>query len=498
FVASRVLGLGREMVIAYYYGSSPALGAYVAAFRVPDLLFQILASGAFASAFMPVFTAYIAQRRMTDAWVLASSTMNLLLILSIVLALGMALAAPLLVPIIVPGFTDPGLQQMVVNLTRIMLLTPVFFSLSSTLTAILQGRQHFVLPSVAPILYNLAIIAGAVLLSDSRGVYGLAVGVALGSMLHAFVQVPVLLRLGMRWRPIVALDHPGVREVGKLLLPRSIGLGATQIVFVAYTALASTLGAETIAALNWAWLLMMMPLGIFGMSIATAVFPTLTDHAAMARIDSLRRTLAGSLRLILFLTIPASVGLILLREPIVGLLFERGQFDARSTQLTAYALFFFAMGLYAHSIVEIVTRGFYALHDTRTPVMISLGSIVVNIALSLGLVRVFQHGGLALAMSVATTLEAMVMLTAIRNRLGGLEDDQLTRSVTRTLFASAAMAAVVLLVTVVAPIDLSPVWRRLVVVGASVVTGGLTYLAVAYFLGSQELQLLLGVLRRRR
>jgi putative peptidoglycan lipid II flippase len=440
FVLSRVLGLGREVFIGSQFGTSRELDAYLAAFRIPDLIFQLIAGGALGSAFIPTFTGHLVDGRDNEAWRLASSIVNLVLVILTACAILAAVFAPWLVGhVVAPGFTAEQ-QMLTVRLMRLMLLSPVVFGVSGVAMGILNSYQHFLLPALAPAVYNLCIIGGAALLAPSLGVFGLAWGVVVGSVLHLAIQTPQLLRKGFAYRPLIDVFHPGVREVGRLMLPRVLGLATVQINFLVNTFLASGLAGGSVAALNYAWMLMFLPQGIFAMSIATAAFPTFSDLAARGKNEELRQTLSDTLRLILYLAIPSSVALIMLRQPLTALLLQRGQFDPSSTVMVAWALQFYALGLVAHSILEIVTRAFYSLHDTRTPVLIGAGAMIVNIILSLILIGPLLHGGLALANSVATTGETVVLLVLIRRRLGGLRGGPVLRSVLKTAMASLLMA----------------------------------------------------------
>lgn len=487
FAGSRLLGLVRNIVIGHVFGTSPELDAYFAAFRLPDIIFQLVAGAALASVFIPTFALYATKNDLGQAWRLASSVLNLVALVTALGSLLAIMAAPWIVPLIVPGFT-PELQQLTVYLTQVMLVSPIFFGVSGIIMGILNARYHFVLPSVAPLLYNLSIIGGALFLSKPFGVFGLALGVVVGAALHLAVQVPGLLRVGMAYRAEIMLNEPGVREVGRLMLPRMVGLAAVQVNFLVITTLASTLAAGSLAALSYAWALMMMPLGIFGMAIATAVFPSIAEQAAGEQLDALRRTISSSLRLILFLTAPASLGLILLRQPLVALLFQRGLFDEGSTEATSWALLFYSVGLFAHAMLEIVTRGFYALRDTKTPVAWSLLAMLLNVALGLTLMGPLGHGGLALGLSLATSAEAVVLFIILRRRLKGLEDHRIATSLAKTAAASLVMAgAVALFLRVVGPNGGSTwgnVWAAL---GGTVLGAGL-YVATAWLLNSEELK----------
>ncbi|HUV74457.1 MAG TPA: murein biosynthesis integral membrane protein MurJ [Anaerolineae bacterium] len=493
FILSRALGLGREIIIGSEFGTTRELDAYLAAFRIPDLIFQLIAGGALGSAFIPTFTTYLARGREREAWRLASSIMNLVLVVLTACAVLAGLLAPWLVTtVVVPGFTADE-QALTVQLMRIMLVSPVVFGLSGVIMGILNSRQHFLLPALAPAVYNLCIIGGAVLLAPTMGIHGLAVGVVAGSFMHLAIQIPQLVRQRMSYSPVIDVYHAGVREVGRLMLPRMLGLATMQINFMVNTFLASTLVEGSLAALNYAWLMMMLPQGIFAMGIATAAFPIFSELAATGRTDELRATLTETLRLILFVSIPSTVALIVLREPLTQLLLQRGRFDPSSTHAVAWALQFYALGLVAHSALEILTRGFYSMHDTRTPVAIGAGAMLLNIIFSLALIAPLQHGGLALANSLATILEIVVLLVVIRGRLGGFDGRALMRCAVKTGLAATVMGLAILWYT--ATSGASHVALR---AGGGVLFGGVVFLIVSLATRSEELRGLRSILRRQR
>jgi len=491
YVLSRVLGLGREIIIGREFGTTRELDAYLAAFRIPDLIFQLIAGGALGSAFIPTFTTYLARGREQGAWRLASSIMNLVLVVLSACAVLAAVLAPRVVRAMTPGFSAEE-QALTVQLMRVMLVSPVVFGLSGVVMGILNSYQHFLVPALAPAVYNLCIIGGAALLAPSMGVFGLAAGVVAGAFMHLVIQIPQLVRQGASYRPTIDLSHPGVREVGRLMLPRVLGLATVQINFLVNTFLASSLIAGSLAALNYAWMLMLLPQGIFAMGIATAAFPTFSDLAAKGRREELRSTLSETLRLVLFLSIPSAVALIILREPLVRWLLERGRFDPSSTQAVAWALQFYALGLVAHSALEILTRGFYSLHDTRTPVAIGVGAMMLNIMLSLALIQPLRHGGLALANSLATIVEAVLLLLILRGRLGGLENGALARSAARTGLAAGVMGVAILWFA-----TWTAASSALLQAGGAVIIGSILFLVVSTATRSDELRVLSSLLRRK-
>ncbi len=440
YVASRVLGLVREMVISHQFGTSRALDAYRAAFTIPDLIFTLVAGGALGSAFIPTFTAYLAREEHKEAWRLASAVTNLAFLTLSGAAIVVGLLAPWLVPLIVPGFVgDEASLTLTTDLVRIMLASPMLAGMSGIFMGVLNSRGHFLAPAVAPVVYNLGIIGGAVFLAPSEGVRGLAIGVAVGAALHLLIQIPALWQTRPHYSFTLGLDLAGTREVGRLMLPRVMGLAAMQLNYLVNTILASTLRAGSLAALTFAWQLTTLPWGVFAMSISTVSFPSLSASAARGEMDGLKHTLSSALRTIIYLTLPAGVGLFVLREPLVALLFQRGEFTAESTLSVAWALAFYAPGLLALAVTEILTRAFYALHDTRTPVLIAVATVAANVAMSLLLLGPLSHGGLALAATISNTAETIILIALLRRRLGGLDDRNVLISSARAAVASLIM-----------------------------------------------------------
>jgi putative peptidoglycan lipid II flippase len=363
---------------------------------------------------------------------------------------------------------------------------------------ILNARQHFLLPALAPVVYNAAIIAGAWWLGPRLGVRGAVVGVVVGAAGHLLLQAPELRRQRMRFRPQLTPHDPGVREVGRLMAPRALGQAAVELNHLVNVALASTLPPGSFSALNYGRLLMLLPQGVIAQAIAIAAFPTFSTLVARNQKDDLRYVLATTLRSVLYLTLPAAVGLFWLRQPLVSTLLERGAFNAGSTQATAWALMFYALGLASHAVVEIVTRAFYALHDTRTPVVAGMLAMLANIGLSLGFMSLFDaagwmpHGGLALANSLATTGEMVVLVYLIGRRLGGMEGQRLLSAVWR--MGAACLAMLLGLVVLGGILAAAPAWALCI---SSIMVGGGIYGLVTLLLGSEEPRALMRTLRRR-
>jgi putative peptidoglycan lipid II flippase len=497
FAVSRALGLVREMVIGASFGTGPAYDAYLAAVLVPDILFNLIAAGALGSAFIPVFADYFARGDSAGGWRMASAVITLLFLVLTVAALTAALAAqPLVGQVLAPGFSTEQ-QDLAVSLMRTMLVAPVFFGISGVIMGILNARQHFLLPALAPSFLNLSLIAAAWFLAPIIGIQALAWGYVAGAILHLCVQLPGLVLVKARYRPLLTFADPGVKQVLRLMAPRVLGLAVVQLSFLININLGSRLGQGSVAALNYAWRLMLLPHGIFAHALATAAFPTFAEQAAEGKIQPMRQALAATLRTLYFVTIPAAVGLLVLGRPLVSMLLERMAFQEASTQAVTWALSFYALGLVGHAGVEIVARAFYALHDTWTPVWVGGVTMGLNVTLSLLLVRIFAwaglqaHGGLALANSIATLLEMVGLMILMRPRLEGLEGKKLVGSVVRSLVAATVMTAVLL------------IWQAAlasstaVTVGTGgVVIGAVAYLTMAALLRSEETSMILHLVRR--
>jgi len=491
FVLSNLVGLLRQVLISRAFGTGSALDAFYVAQRLPDILFNLVAGGALASAFIPTFTGFLMREDDEGAWRLASGVMNLVFIILCATSLLAALFAPLLVSgLLGPGFAS-GQQALTVALLRILLLSPVIFGISGLLMGILNAHQHFIFPALAPTFYWLGMIFGLVAWSPTMGIYGLAWGAVLGAGLHLIVQLPGLRGLKARYRLELGLRNPAVQEVIQLMGPRLLGVGAVQLNFLVSSSLASFMIGGSVAALNYAWQIFTMPQVIIAQGISIAALPTFSAMVARGEMAQMRASLADTLRGILFLALPATVGLFILRTPIIALLFQRQSFDAESTALVAWALAFYTLGLASHSVVEIVSRAYYALRDTRTPVFIGAAAMGLNIGLSFVFAALFTragwqpHGGLALANTVATTLEMIGLGWIMRRRLAGLDFARLWEGVWRAALASAVMGvALALWLNYTASLS---VW--MIGIGG-VALGGVIFWTAAYALGCREARLL--------
>ena len=415
-IASRFLGWLRLSVIGARFGETPDLDAYIAAFRIPDTLFNLLVAGALASAFIPVFTSYLAKEREEEAWQVASSVMNAIVLLLIGFSAIMWVLAPILVPILAP-FPDPAQRETAIHLSRIMLLSPIFMGLSALFTGILNSYRQFLTGATAPLVYNFVIVLFAIFASPFLGIDALAWGTVAGALMMWLVQVPELTFRRTRYRLALDLRHPGVREIARLTVPRTLALGAVNLVFIVDTFLAAKLPEGSLTALTYAFQLMQLPLGVFSIAISAAAFPTLAHYASLGLQARMRDVLQTAIRWILFLTLPTIVMMIVLRRPIVNLLFQYGRFGAEAREATQEAFLFYSLGLAGHALIQILARAYYASKDTRTPLALTLISIGTNIVLSVLLSPLYGINGLALANSIATLAEALLFLVLLAPRV---------------------------------------------------------------------------------
>ncbi|HEU5230991.1 MAG TPA: murein biosynthesis integral membrane protein MurJ [Ktedonobacteraceae bacterium] len=470
FVASRMLGLLRTSMFAFVFGTGSVSDAYLQAFLIPDLIFNIVAGGALSSAFIPVFTTHmIAENDQKTAWHIASSALNLALAVMMGLALIAILFARQLVPFYNPGIHDPKQLDLIASLTRIMLLQSVALGGGVIVTAVLNARQDFRLPAIGTVLYNVGLIIGllpGIFLAfrgqrnDMIAVYGATWGVVLGALLQVAVQVPGLFKVGMHYTPAFDWRHPGVIQIGRQMLPRIINAAMLYAsIFVDRSLillLVTVVGVEGINGLitqyYQATQLLFLPLGIFGMAVSTAAFPTLSENVARGRLDRVRSTILETLRSIIFMSIPSSVGLIVLGFPIIQVLLQHGAYQLKDAYSTAVPLAFFAVGLTGLTAVEILTRSFYAMRDSTTPVIVSVAQFIFKIALSLVLINVavwgaqWGMGALALSTSIAGLAEAAVLLWLLHQRLGGLQLRTLAMFIGRVTLAAVAMGLGLLIV----------------------------------------------------
>ena len=491
YVLSTLVGVVRGMVVSHAFGTSVSLDSFNAANRVTELLFNLTAGGALGSAFIPMFTGYLTRKDQKGAWRLASGVVNSVLIVLILVSTLMWIFAPFLVEhglfALVPDSNALQVAE-TAHLLRIMLPTVIIFGISGLVMGMLNAHRVFLWPALAPAAYSLGIILGVWLLPESWGIDRLAIGTVIGAGGHLLLQLPALFRLPARKYELVAgfKDAP-VRRVLRLMLPRIFGAGVVQLNFVVNTIISLSLGAGSASALTYAFTLMLMPQAAIAQSAGTASLPTLSAQVEMGKSEDFRQTLSGIVRVMLLLALPATIGLVLLRVPLVRVLYERGSFDATSTQMVAWALLWYALGLTGHSLVEVLSRAFYAMHDTKTPVVVGVIAMTGNILLSFAFSRLFNQigwlplGGLALANTVATAVESLALMAIMRRRLSGVGGKQILRTGALALVASTVMG-----LAVSAWMSWSGSLNKFLVLAVGMVVGVVVYAAMLWLLKVPE------------
>ena len=436
-LASRILGLVRDRFLASTFGAGDVLDVYYAAFRIPDLIYNFLILGALSAAFIPVFTGLISQKKEKEARATANGGMNLAFSFVIFISLVFCFFAPYLMKIITPGF-PPEKMANVVFFTRIMFLSPVFLGISGIFSGILTSFRRFLIYSLAPILYNLGIIFGVVFFVKLWGPVGLAWGVALGAFLHMLIQYPMAKHLGFRYSFSLRkyFFDKDIRRILKLMIPRTMGIAASQANLFVITIFASTLAAGSLAVFSFAQNLQAVPLGIFGVSFAIAAFPALSGLSATENKKEFAKTFAETFCQIMFFVIPLSIFILLLRAQIVRVALGAGKFDWEDTILTYECLKYFSLSLFAQSAIPLLTRSFYAMQNTKTPFYIAIVSEIINIAAVLLLIGKYEILGLAIAFSLASLFQMFFLFIMLRSRFDDLGDGKIIKSIGKISLAA--------------------------------------------------------------
>jgi putative peptidoglycan lipid II flippase len=420
--ASAVVGLIRDRLLAatFFGGLEWQLDTYFAAFLIPDTMFQLLVIGALSAAFIPIFSQLLAQHQDQDAWYVASASTTVMIIALLCLAVIIGIFAYPISRLVAPGFTPEKLTLMA-SLVRIMIVAQLFFAISGFLSGILQAHQRFLVPALAPITYNLGIILGIVVLSPFIGIYGPAVGVIIGSLFHFLIQVFPAVRLGFSLRPIWDPFHPAVAQIGRLMVPRTLALGVDRIEQFVAVFLATMLSAGSLSLFNFARHIYLLPASLFGAAIGQASLPVLVGQLGKD-LEPFKKTLSSSLLQIFFLSLPAGMGILILRIPLVRIVFGAKSFPWPATIITGQMVALFTLSISAQAIIQLLIRGFYALKDTKTPLVIGLVSAAINLPLSFFLTFYIGMGvrGIALAISLSAIFEALLLLFLLDKVVMGL------------------------------------------------------------------------------
>jgi putative peptidoglycan lipid II flippase len=526
FGTAKAISLVQTFIIARQVGVGTEWDTFVTANRIPELIFTLIAGGALAHAFIPIFSGRLAQNDRDGAWKIASHVVNFVFTMTLLVSIAAFFAAPWLVAnVAAPGF-DVAAQLQTAEMMRILLLGTLIFSVSGLVMGILQSHNHFLLPALAPIMFDIGILFGVLFLLRPLGVQGIAIGAVLGAAMHLGIQIPGLIRFRASWSPELGLRDPLLWKVIRLMLPRVAGLGVFSLNFLVMNNIASRLGPGAVSALDWGWRLMQIPQTLIGTAMGTVIFPTLAALSEVGDENGKRTAMSGALRFILIGSIPASLGLIFVGRPLISLL-EGGAFTASASILVYSTLQFFALGLIVHSALEVVARSFYADKDTLTPLWAALGGAALNLVLSFTLSGVTTAeqaltalgpvaasvpltvvrptfgnvGGLALANSVGVMFEVGFLLVILRRRWHGIQEDALARTLVKTTAASLVMVAAI--------VGINLIWQSLGLenrstmftiaqIGIETTVGVLVFVLTAALLRMEELGMLLKMILRRR
>lgn len=490
-IASRVLGLFRDRILASHFGAGDIMDSYYAAFRIPDMLYNFLILGALSAAFIPVFTGLMANDKKEEGWRLASGILSLLIATMMILAVILAIFAPFIMHLITPGFSSDKIQ-MTALFSRIMFLSPLLLGSSAIFGGILVSFKKFIIYSLAPMMYNVGIILGALFFVPVMGPVGLAWGVVLGALMHLMIQYPAVRFSGFSFTPMFRRAWRDVytKKVFYLMLPRTFAIAANQINLLIITIFASTLKSGSLSVFNFANNLQGVPMGVIGVSFAVAAFPTLSSFSSRSEHKDFVFTFSKTLQQIIFFIIPLSAFMIILRAQIVRIILGAGQFDWEDTVLTFNTMGILAISLFAQSIVPLLTRSFYALHNTKTPFYIALGSEFINFILVILLIKYYTVEGLAVAFSAASIFNMAVLFLVLRKKFEGLDEKNLFRATLKVMLATGVALIFIqiakVLISYAVDIDRAAgILLQLVISGG---LGALVFLLMSHWLKIEEFQ----------
>jgi putative peptidoglycan lipid II flippase len=498
---SRVFGFLRDMVIAMAFGSSASADAFFVAFRIPNMQRRILGEGAVTAAFIPVFTETLTQKGQDAAWKLTTNLFNIILVVLTATSLLILIFSPAVITVFAPGFIDePGKFELTVKLTRWMAPYLFFIGLAAFCMGILNTLKVFALPAATPILQNMSMILSVLVIAPlmDEPIIGLAIGVVVGGALQLLVQLPTVFKNGMRFEKILNFKQDEVVKIARLMGPVVLGLAVYEINIMIDTLIASLLPGGSISYLYYGNRLVQLPLGIFAVALGVALLPTLSTQAANGHFKELVQTVGFSIRLIMFVTIPATVGLIILREPIINTLWERGEFMASTTEGTAIALLYYSIGLCAYSGIKIIAPAFYSLQDTKTPAKVGIYAMILNTFLNIILMGPLQHGGLALATSISALFNVALLIYYLRKRLGLMGGRKILRSTLKIFSASVAMGAITYFSRENFFHVSDPLSTRLFVLTGCIFVGILVYALISHFTKNEEWRFLLDLRKKKK
>ena len=494
---SRVLGFLREALISGFFGKTYVTDAYIAGFVVPDLFYNLLVVGALSSAFIPVLSGYIAEEKRKEAWYVASTVMNLVVVILSIITLLALIFAPEIIALYIPD-APIKTKELATDIMRILLFQPILLSLSGFSMGILNSLKIFGPSAVGSVVYVLCVVVFGTFLKPFIGIKGFAIGVLIGAMGNFLIQIPALRKVGFHYTFTLDFKHPGVRRIAVLAFPIILSFGLGQIPVVVYQNLASALPAGSLSSFMYAYRLQQLPIGIFAYSVGLAIFPTLTEAISLNRWQVFRDSFSLALRSIMFVTIPISVGMMVLAKPLISVVFQHGVFTYQDTLATVSPLVFFAFGIVEQSASVILPRTFYALQDTWTPVLLSGITLLVNIVLMNVLVKPLAQGGLALAISLSGIVNMILLLYFLKRKIGFIDGRRIITSLTKILLASTIMGIVVWLVfRFTSTFTGINFWGSVLNLLVGTCVGVVVFLVLAVALRMQELNYVLQIGRRR-
>lgn len=498
---SRILGYLKDMILANFFGATGIADTFFVAFRIPNLLRELFAEGSMSSAFIPVLTEYHTKKGIEEANKLVRVTFTFILTFLGVICIAGIIFAPIIVSLIAPGFLDsPSKFSLTVVLTRIMFPFLLFISFAALIMGSLNTKRIFFIPALAPAMLNIAIIISVVLLASrmEQPIIAVAIGVVCGGLLQFVFQLPSFFKEGYSLKTDFNFRHQGLKKMSMLILPATMGMAVAQINIFISTILGTYLPEGSITYLYYSMRLVQFPIGIFGVAMGMAVLPTLSEHVAKGEFNKLCDDLSFSMRLLFFITIPAMAGLIFLREPIVNILFQRGKFDYIATLGTAQALLFYSIGIWAVVGVRVMTASFYSMQDTKTPVKIAVSALVMNVILSIILMKSLKHSGLALANSLASSLNFTLLFLFLRRKINGINTKRLIQSFVKTALASLIMGIIggMLIIGEIWHFDGNVLYKACYLSGVIILCIGIFFI-LSLILKNEEAFYVLNFLKRR-
>lgn len=488
---SSMLGLLRDRILTANFGTGGILDGYFMAFKIPDLLYNFLILGTLSISFIPIFTEYLTKGKKDEAWRIANSVLNTTLIVVGVFSIALVIFAPFFVGLVAPGFSGEKYDS-TVKLMRLVALSPIIFSVSSIFTSILNSFKRFFIASLAPIVYNLGIIIGVVFLYPKMGVWGLGVGVLVGALFHLLIQLPAAIKSGYRYQGVIEISS-GIKEIWKMYLPKIFLIDISQVSLFVGSIIASTQD-KAVSIFNLAYNLNSLPIGLFAVSFVVVVFPKLSEMYAQDNLAGFKKQFCETLTQILFLILPISFMLFALRAQAVRLVYGTGKFTWEDTQLTLATLGFFAISLFSQGLISLINRSFFARHNTKTPMMVGIGITILNVILSINLVKTsLGITGLALAFSISSILNFLILGGILYYKLGGFDGRELARSISKIIIASLVMVVAVQVVKIFIGknIDLDTFMEVFIQTLASGAVGVLVYLSMGWILKLRQAELLL-------